>query len=110
MNDNEQWQDLISIKDLREGWVTMAELESHKLAIYDTPTGIFVSQANCSHAGANLCHGYFEGHTIECPWHQGTFDVRTGHPKGAPATRDIKIFPSRIEKGMIQIRVKPVKS
>jgi len=37
----------------------------------DTVDGIYVSDSRWTHAGANLCDGYFEGKHIECPLHQG---------------------------------------
>jgi naphthalene 1,2-dioxygenase ferredoxin component len=41
----------------------------------------------CNHGSADLCDGYFDGHVIECPLHQGAFDVPDGRPVAAPATR-----------------------
>ncbi|MBT2132399.1 Rieske 2Fe-2S domain-containing protein [Aliiroseovarius lamellibrachiae] len=58
-----------------------------------------------NHGGADLCDGYFVGHIIECPLHQGAFDVRTGRAISAPATRAMKIFETRMENQMVQIRL-----
>ena len=73
------------------------------LAVYDTVDGIFVSDSRCTHAGANLCDGYFDGKFIECPLHQGLFDARTGVAKAAPVTRPLKMFKARVHNGMVQI-------
>lgn len=105
MKDDTGWQDLIAVDALEQGWVTEASLGTRRLAVYDTPTGVHVSLALCNHGGANLCDGYFDGHVIECPLHQGAFDVRDGRPVSAPATRPMKVFDTRVENGMIQIRV-----
>ncbi|MDI3335737.1 non-heme iron oxygenase ferredoxin subunit [Defluviimonas aestuarii] len=105
MKDDTGWQDLIAVELLEPGWVTEASLGARRLAVYDTPTGVHVSLALCNHGGANLCDGYFDGHVIECPLHQGAFDVRDGRPVSAPATRPMKVFDTRVENGMIQIRV-----
>ncbi|MEL7114328.1 MAG: non-heme iron oxygenase ferredoxin subunit [Pseudomonadota bacterium] len=99
------WQDLIAVDALRAGWVTRVNLGSRPLAVYDTPTGIYVSLALCSHGGADLCDGYFDGHVIECPLHQGAFDVRDGRPVDAPATRPMRTYPARVQDGMVQIEV-----
>jgi len=37
-----------------------------------------VNSAVDQHAGANLCHNYFDDHIIERLWRQDAFDVRTG--------------------------------
>jgi naphthalene 1,2-dioxygenase ferredoxin component len=98
------WRDLIAVAELEQNWVTRVDLGPRKLAVYDTPSGIHVSLALCNHGGADLCDGYFDGHVIECPLHQGAFDVRDGKPVSAPATRVMKVFGCRVENGMVQIR------
>lgn len=99
------WQALIAVSALEKGWVTAVTHGTRKLAVYDTPSGIYVSLAACNHGGANLCDGYFDGHVIECPWHQGAFDVRDGRAVSAPATRAMKMYESRVQDGMVQIRI-----
>jgi len=99
-----EWCDLLAEEQMQKGWVTLVEHAGRALAIYDTPSGVFVTSARCSHGGANLCDGYFDGHLIECPLHQGAFDVRSGQPISAPATRPIKTFPARLRGGFIQIK------
>jgi 3-phenylpropionate/trans-cinnamate dioxygenase ferredoxin subunit/naphthalene 1,2-dioxygenase system ferredoxin subunit len=99
------WQNVISVDALEPNWVTRVELGPRKIAIYDTPTGIYASLALCNHGGADLCDGYFDGHVIECPLHQGAFDVRSGKPVSAPAIRAMKVFETRIQDGEVQIRV-----
>ncbi len=97
------WTDVILTGDLERGDVTYVKLGSRHLAVYDAPDGIHVSAALCTHNGANLCDGYFDGHIIECPLHQGCFDIRTGTPKGAPVTRALKIFETRVSDGVVQV-------
>jgi 3-phenylpropionate/trans-cinnamate dioxygenase ferredoxin subunit/naphthalene 1,2-dioxygenase system ferredoxin subunit len=97
------WHDVLPAARLEAGWVTPATLGTRRLAIYDAPGGPYASLAPCNHGGADLCDGYFDGHIIECPLHQGAFDVRSGKPVSAPATRPMKTFPARIHDGMVQV-------
>lgn len=99
------WQDLIAVTSLRKNWVTRVDLDRRPLAVFDTPTGIYVSLALCNHGGADLCDGYFDGHVIECPLHQGAFDVRDGRPVDTPATRPMRTFPTRVKDGMVQVQL-----
>ncbi|MDE0523484.1 MAG: non-heme iron oxygenase ferredoxin subunit [Boseongicola sp.] len=99
------WTDLIAVDALERNWVTRVPLGPRLLAVYDTPTGIFASLAHCNHGGADLCDGYFDGHVIECPLHQGAFDVRDGSPVCAPATRPMRVFETRVRDGMVQVRI-----
>jgi 3-phenylpropionate/trans-cinnamate dioxygenase ferredoxin subunit/naphthalene 1,2-dioxygenase system ferredoxin subunit len=103
MAREKSWQNLIPIADLEKNWVTLAILDKLNLAIYDTPGGLYASLASCSHGGANLCDGYFDGYIIECPLHQGAFDVRTGKVVSAPATRSMKMIEVREQEGFVQV-------
>ncbi len=98
------WRDVIAVEALEKGWVTRVTLGPRMLALYDTPSGIYASLALCNHGGADLCDGYFDGHVIECPLHQGAFDVRDGRPVSAPATRRMRVFETRVVDGRVQVR------
>jgi len=102
MKDNE-WHDLIAVDGLERNWVTRVTNGSRRFAVYDTPSGIYASLAACNHGGADLCDGYFDGHVIECPLHQGAFDVRDGKPVCPPATRPMRVFETRVRNGVVQI-------
>lgn len=103
MTREKSWTNILAVVDLEKKWVTRVDFGSRKLAVYDTPSGIFTSMALCNHGGVDLCDGYFDGHIIECPLHQGAFDVRDGSPVGAPATQPMLTFETRVHDGMIQI-------
>ena len=99
------WRDVIAVADLEENWVTRVEVGRRLIAIYDTPSGIYASLALCNHGGADLCDGYFDGHVIECPLHQGAFDVRDGRAVAAPATRPMRVLETRVQNGKVQVRI-----
>ena len=103
MNATKRWHDLIAVDTLEKGDVTPAKLGTVSLAVYDAVDGIFVSLARCTHGGANLCDGYFDGRFIECPLHQGLFDVQSGRALAAPATRPLRIIETRIKNGFVQV-------
>jgi naphthalene 1,2-dioxygenase system ferredoxin subunit len=46
-----------------------------------------------------------EGHEIECPLHQGKFDIRNGKAMCAPLTEDIRIYPVKIEGGRVFVEI-----
>ena len=99
------WQDIISLDGLEKGDVTNVKFGTKDLAVYDAKDGIFVSLSRCTHGAANLCDGYFDGTHIECPLHQGLFDVRTGEAKAPPARVQLKMIQSRVKNEMIQIYI-----
>ena len=105
MTESDTWLTLIAYKDLEPGDVTEVTLNNRRIAIYDAADGVFATQAHCSHAGAALCDGYFDGRTIECPLHQGFFDIKDGKALGAPAVKALKVYPVRVFEGQVQIRM-----
>jgi naphthalene 1,2-dioxygenase system ferredoxin subunit len=42
-----------------------------------------------------------EGPYVECPFHQGRFDVRTGECAGGPVTEPVKSWPVKVEGGRV---------
>lgn len=101
----EAWHTIIELSDLELNDVTQVDHNNLSLAVFDTPNGIYVSDARCTHAGANLCDGYFDGRHIECPLHQGLFDACTGIAKAAPAIQPLKMYESRVHEGYVQIKL-----
>ena len=97
------WQDLISLAELEPGDVTSVTFGTRELAVFDAEDGIFVSMARCTHGAANLCDGHFDGTFIECPLHQGLFDVRDGAAKAAPARVALRMMQARVQDGMVQV-------
>ncbi len=94
---------MIAVSDLEPGDATPVTLGARELAVFDAVGGVFVALARCTHGAANLCDGHFDGTFIECPLHQGLFDVRTGAPRAAPARVPLRMFETRIVDGMVQI-------
>ncbi|MDG2096661.1 MAG: non-heme iron oxygenase ferredoxin subunit [Paracoccaceae bacterium] len=99
----QNWQNIIALDEIEKGDVTNVKFGTKDLAIYDAKDGIFVSLSRCTHGAANLCDGYFDGTYIECPLHQGLFDVRTGEAKAVPARVNLKMIKCRVLNGMIQV-------
>jgi len=75
------------------------------LAIYGVGGEVFVTDNVCTHGHARLCDGFLDGHEIECPLHQGKFDVRSGKAMCEPLTADIRTYPVKIEDGYVFVEV-----
>ena len=105
MKREKSWRDLIPLAEIEAGYVTHATLGTRDLAVYDLGDGYSVSHARCTHGGANLCDGYFDGKRIECPLHQGLFDARTGEAKAAPARLPLRMVECRAQDGVLQIYI-----
>lgn len=107
MSTGPSWVSVLSVDEVEPNGVTLVRAAARDYVVYDAPDGLYASLAYCTHAGALLRDGYFDGHLIECPLHQGCFDIRTGEPKGAPATRPLRVVEVRTRAGMVELRVGP---
>ncbi|MEO6984074.1 MAG: non-heme iron oxygenase ferredoxin subunit [Paralcaligenes sp.] len=100
----QRWVETGLLKDaIGEGEPAGVIVEGQDVAIYRVGEEVFATSNICTHGQARLCEGYLEGFEIECPLHQGRFDVRTGKALCAPVTVDVRIYPVKVQDGSIQL-------
>jgi naphthalene 1,2-dioxygenase system ferredoxin subunit len=105
MSESGNWHRIAATKDVAEGEAKAIELMGLDLALYFVGGKWYCTDNICTHAYALLTDGYLDGHTIECPLHNGCFDIRTGKGQGAPIDEDLHIFPVKIEKDEVFIQL-----
>ncbi len=98
-----EWIDAAALDAVPEGDVIGVAVGGRDLALYEVDGEIFATANVCSHGRARLSDGFLEGREIECPLHQGKFDVCSGKALCAPLTEDIISYPVRIENGRIYV-------
>jgi len=76
-----------------------------EVALYEVDGQIYASDNLCTHGAARMSDGFLEGHEIECPLHQGRFDVCTGKALCAPLTENIRVYPVRIDKQRVLLNM-----
>lgn len=86
---------------LRDGGVTGVEVDGTPIALFRTGHEVHATHGICTHALAFLKDGYVEDGTIECPLHQGVFDIRTGRALCAPLTKDIATYAVKVAGGEV---------
>jgi nitrite reductase/ring-hydroxylating ferredoxin subunit len=98
---------LCRIDELEEGTITGGVLpDGNRVAIYLVDGDVYVTDDRCSHGDASLTEeGSIEGCTVECSWHFGTFDVRTGAPTSSPCTEPIRTYRVSLQDGEVWISV-----
>ena len=95
------WVDAAAVDDVPADDVVGIDVQGRDIALYGTEDGIHATDNICTHGHARLCDGFLEGHEIECPLHQGRFDVRNGKAMCAPLTEDLRSYPVKIEGGRV---------
>lgn len=59
----------------------------------------------CTHEDAHLADGFVDGGIIECPKHNGRFDICSGAPKGVPVTVALRTYPVRIDGDRVFLEI-----
>lgn len=87
---------------LDSGFPVRVEVEGFPpLAVYRHHQEYFVTDDTCTHGAASLCDGYQEGELIECPFHGGKFNIKTGEALEYPCTEALNIYPIVIAEGFV---------
>jgi len=81
----------------------LVEVNGDAVCLYNLGGTICATQDMCTHAEASLADGFIDGDAIECPLHQAMFDIRTGKVLNPPATRDLRIYPVRVDGDEIRV-------
>lgn len=97
----EIWTDVAALETLPEDDVIGILVAGKEIALYAVEGEVYATDNLCTHGAARLSDGFLEGREIECPLHQGKFDVCTGKAMCAPLTQNIRIYPTRIENNRI---------
>ena len=99
------WTPVASLDDFAASDAIAVVAAGKEIALYLVDGNVFATANRCTHGDARLCDGWVEGHEIECPLHQGRFDVRTGAATGAPAEVALASYPARLADGCVELQL-----
>jgi len=77
--------------------------DGHAVSVYRWEGGYYCTDDLCSHGEASLSEGYVENGQIFCPFHMGSFCIRTGEPRAAPCSVAIRAYVVSESDGMLAI-------
>lgn len=100
-----QWIDAAAFDDIDDEDVKRFDHAGKTYAIYRYEDKVYASDGLCTHEKVHLADGLVMEHVIECPKHNGRFDIRDGSPLGAPVCVNLKTYPAKVEGGRILIDV-----
>jgi 3-phenylpropionate/trans-cinnamate dioxygenase ferredoxin component len=100
-----QWIDAAALDEIEDEDVMRFDHGGQTYAIYRVDGDVYASDGLCTHEHVHLCDGLVMGHTIECPKHNGRFDIRDGRALCAPVCEKLKTYPARVEAGRIFVEI-----
>ena len=106
---NDDWLDVAAADAVPDGDVFAVAPEhtaGREIALVRLGDEVFAIDVTCTHGSANLCGGFVEEDgSIECPLHQGRFDIKSGRALCAPLTQDLAVHGVRVESGRVFVRL-----
>ena len=91
------WQRVASLDALRDGGVVGVDVGGTPIALFRLGNEVHATHGICTHALARLAEGWVEDGKVECPLHQGLFDIRTGKALCTPVTKDLETYAVKLE-------------
>ncbi|MGB1774228.1 MAG: non-heme iron oxygenase ferredoxin subunit [Arenicellales bacterium] len=89
--------------DIDEEDVIRFDHNDQTYCVYHTTEGFFATDGFCTHEEQHLEDGIVIDNVIECPLHQGRFDIRSGKALSAPVCIDLKTYPIEVRDGAIYL-------
>ncbi len=98
-----QWIDVCALADIDDEDLIRFDHDGRTYAVYRVGDAVYATDGLCTHEQVPLCDGLVMGHVIECPKHNGRFDIRDGRALGAPVCVNLVTYPARVEGGRVCI-------
>jgi len=99
------WHSVIEANALRNDEAVPVKVADRDIALCSLGGEYYAIGNICTHQHAFLTDGFVEDGCIECPLHQGRFDIKTGRALGPPATLPVPTYPVKMENGKVLVYV-----
>jgi len=101
--------DVARVEEVAPGSTRVISAGDRVLALVNIDGSFYALDNECPHRGAELGEGRlnprFGPFALECPLHQGCFDVRTGEVLNPPAIQAVRTYPVEIADGVIRVLI-----
>jgi len=100
------WIDACGVGAIAMEDVVRFDHNGQTFAIYRTKDDEFyATDGICTHGNAHLADGFVTGRLIECPKHNGRFDITNGAPARMPACAALCSYPIKTEQDRVYINL-----
>jgi nitrite reductase/ring-hydroxylating ferredoxin subunit len=95
--------DLCSATDVPPGSALKVETGSLVLAVFNVEGEYYVMDDLCTHGPGSLSEGYIDGDVVECNFHNGQFNIKTGEVVAPPCMVPMKTYKTVVENDRVII-------
>lgn len=97
--------ELCKTGDVAAGNALKVEAAGLTVAVFNLDGQFYVTDDACTHGPGSLSEGFIDGDVIECNFHNGQFDIKTGEVVSPPCMIPIKTYRTVVEAGTVFIEV-----
>jgi nitrite reductase/ring-hydroxylating ferredoxin subunit len=97
--------ELCSTSEVEPGAALHVERGDLALAVFNVAGEFFVTDDACTHGPGSLSEGYIDGDVVECNFHNGQFNIKTGEVVAPPCMLPVKTYRTLIEDGKVFIEL-----
>lgn len=102
--DADGWIEICAAVDLgREDVIRFDNGRKTYALIRDAEGALFATDGICTHGNTHLADGLVKGKIIECPKHNGRFNLADGSPARAPICRGLATYPLEERRGRLYL-------
>ena len=95
--------DLCSAAEVAPGNALKVETGDLVLAVFNVDGEFYVTDDLCTHGPGSLSEGYIEDDVVECNFHNGQFNIKTGEVVLPPCMVPMKTYKTVVENGRVFI-------
>ena len=89
--------ELCSVDEVAEGEAIRVESGDLQLAVFNLNGQFYVTDDLCTHGPGLLHEGYIDGDIVECNFHNGSFNIKTGEVVDPPCMIPVKTYKTAVE-------------
>ena len=89
--------------DVPAGEMLIVEIEGEEIVLANVDGQIYAFGNGCTHRGGPLGEGLLEDDEVECPFHQGRFNVKTGDAVQEPPTEPVPTYEVQVDGDDIRV-------
>jgi len=97
--------ELCSSGDVAPGTALKVEIEDLTLAVFNVGGKFYVTADACTHGPGSLSEGFIEDDIVECNFHNGQFNIRTGAVVSPPCMVAVTTYSVMVIDGKVTIEV-----
>ena len=97
--------ELCNSAEVAVGTALKVETQGFAVAVFNLDGEFYVIDDQCTHGPGSLSEGYVDGDIVECDFHNGAFNIKTGEVAAPPCMIPVRTYRTSVEDGKVYIKV-----